>query len=246
MCGIAGFFVNGRTEEARRTLGRMTDSLRHRGPDDEGFHIDDQIALGARRLSIIDLETGQQPLANEDGTVHVIQNGEIYNFPDLRRRLERHGHRFRTRSDTEVIAHAYEVYGDDCVAQLDGMFALAIWDTSGRRLLLARDRMGEKPLYYYAGPDGFVFVFGSELRALLAHPSVPAVLSLESLSRYLAFEYVPAPYSIVAGVQKLLPGQLLTVSPGSKPSLHRYWDLTFRPDPSVPEREWAARLDRKS
>jgi len=240
MCGIAGFFVNGRTEEARRTLGRMTDSLRHRGPDDEGFHIDDQIALGARRLSIIDLETGQQPLTNEDGTVHVIQNGEIYNFPELRRRLERHGHRFRTRSDTEVIAHAYEVYGDDCVAELDGMFALAIWDTSARRLLLARDRMGEKPLYYHAGPDGFVF--GSELRALLAHPSVPAVLSLESLSRYLAFEYVPAPYSIFAGVQKLLPGQLLTVSPGGKPTLQRYWDLEFRPDHSVPEREWADRL----
>jgi len=139
-----------------------------------------------------------------------------------------------------VIAHAYEVYGDDCVAELDGMFALAIWDTSARRLLLARDRMGEKPLYYYAGPDGFVF--GSELRALLVHPSVPAVLSLESLSRYLAFEYVPAPSSIFVGVQKLLPGQLLTVSPGGKPTLQRYWDLEFRPDHSVPEREWADRL----
>src|SRR5262245_6656402 len=240
MCGIAGFFVNGRTEEARRTLGRMTDSVRHRGPDDEGFHIDDQIALGARRLSIIDLETGQQPLTNEDGTVHVIQNGEIYNFPELRQRLERHGHRFGTRSDTEVIAHAYEVYGDDCVAQLDGMFALAIWDVSARRLLLARDRMGEKPLYYYSGPEAFVF--GSELRALLAHPSVPAVLSLESLSRYLAFEYIPAPYSIFAGVRKLLPGQQLIVSPGSKPSTQRYWDLTFRPERSVSENEWASRL----
>ena len=240
MCGIAGFFVNGRAEDARGPLRRMTDSLRHRGPDDEGFYVDDQVALGARRLRIIDLETGQQPLANEDGSVRVIQNGEIYNFAHLRERLERHGHRFRTRSDTEVIAHAYEVYGDDCVAQFDGMFALAIWDTSARRLLLARDRMGEKPLYYYAGPD--TFVFGSELRALLAHPLVPTVLSLESLSRYLAFEYVPAPYSIFAGVQKLLPGQLLTVSPGEKPSLHRYWDLDFRPERPVSETEWADRL----
>ena len=240
MCGIAGFFVNGQAEEARGTLQRMTDSLRHRGPDDEGFYVDAQIALGARRLRIIDLETGQQPVANEDGSVQVIQNGEIYNFAALRQRLEEHGHRFHTRSDTEVIAHAYEVYGDDCVAHFDGMFALAIWDTSARRLVLARDRMGEKPLYYYAGSDAFVF--GSELRALLAHPSVPAVLSLESLSRYLAFEYVPAPSSIVAGVQKLLPGQLLTVSPGGKPTGQRYWDLDFRPDGSVSEREWADRL----
>src|SRR5437667_48506 len=240
MCAIAGFFVNGQAEEARGTLQRMPDSLRHRGPDDEGFYVDAQIALGARRLRIIDLETGQQPVANEDGSVQVIQNGEIYNFAALRQRLEEHGHRFHTRSDTEVIAHAYEVYGDDCVAHFDGMFALAIWDTSARRLVLARDRMGEKPLYYYAGSDGFVF--GSELRALLAHPSVPAVLSLESLSRYLAFEYVPAPSSIVAGVQKLLPGQLLTVSPGGKPTVQRYWDLDFRPDGSVSEREWADRL----
>src|SRR5437879_6761327 len=236
MCGIAGFFVNGQAGEARGTLQRMTDSLRHRGPDEDGFFVGAQLESGARRLRIIDLENGQQPVANEDGSVQVIQNGEIYNFAALRQRLEEHGHRFHTRSDTEVIAHAYEVYGDDCVAHFDGMFALAIWDTSARRLVLARDRMGEKPLYYYAGSDGFVFA--SELRALLAHHSVPAVPSRAPLSRYLAFEYVPATSPVVGGVHKLLPGQLLTVSPGGKPTVQRYWALDFRPAGTVSARAW--------
>jgi len=166
MCGIAGFFVNGGSVDRRPTLRRMTDSLRHRGPDDEGFYVDESVALGVRRLSIIDLETGRQPIANEDGTVWVVQNGEIYNFRELRDELERRGHRFRTASDTEVLVHAYEQYGGEFVSRLDGMFALAVWDVVNRNLILARDRMGEKPLYYYAGPDAFVF--GSEVRALLA------------------------------------------------------------------------------
>jgi asparagine synthase (glutamine-hydrolysing) len=240
MCGIAGFFVTGRPDEERATLQRMTDSLRHRGPDDEGVHIDETVALGARRLSIIDLETGRQPIANEDGTVWVVQNGEIYNFRELRGELERRGHRFRTASDTEVIVHAYEEYGAEFVSRLDGMFALAVWDAVNRILTLARDRMGEKPLHYFAGPDAFVF--GSELRALLEHPAVPRELNLESLSRYLAFEYVPAPHSILAGVAKLPAGHLLTVSPGDKPRVAPYWDLTFAADGGVDEREWAARL----
>jgi len=171
MCGIAGFFVNGGSVDRRPTLRRMTDSLRHRGPDDEGFYVDESVALGVRRLSIIDLETGRQPIANEDGTVWVVQNGEIYNFRELRDELERRGHRFRTASDTEVLVHAYEQYGGEFVSRLDGMFALAVWDVVNRNLILARDRMGEKPLYYYAGPDAFVF--GSEVRALLEHPAVP-------------------------------------------------------------------------
>jgi asparagine synthase (glutamine-hydrolysing) len=218
----------------------MSDTLRHRGPDSEGFYVDPFIALGIRRLSIIDLETGDQPISNETGTVWGALNGEIYNFQALRSRLQSLGHRFRTRSDTEVLVHAYEQYGEDCVHHFDGMFALVIWDVGQRTLLLARDRMGEKPLYYHAGPDAFVF--GSELRALLEHPAVPRELSLESLTRYLSFEYVPAPHSILAGIEKLPPGHLLTVSPGSKPRVIAYWDLTFAPDGSIDADEWARAL----
>jgi asparagine synthase (glutamine-hydrolysing) len=215
----------------------MAESLRHRGPDSEGFYVDPFIALGIRRLSVIDLETGNQPIPNENGTVWGALNGEIYNFQTLRADLQTLGHRFGTRSDTEVLVHAYEEYGADCVRHLDGMFALAIWDVEQRTLLLARDRMGEKPLYYYAGHDAFVF--GSELRALLAHPAVPRELCLESLIRYLSFEYVPEPHSILAGIQRLAPGHLLTVSPESKPRITAYWDLSFAPDESVNADEWA-------
>jgi asparagine synthase (glutamine-hydrolysing) len=240
MCGITGFVADRVLPEARSTLQRMTRTLERRGPDDEGTYLGESVALGVRRLSIIDLETGHQPMSNEDGTVWAIQNGEIYNFQTLRAQLERRGHRFRTRSDSEVIVHAYEEYGEDCPAHLDGMFALAIWDVQQRTLLLARDRMGEKPLYYHAGPD--VFVFGSELRALLEHPAVPRELSLESLARYLAFEYVPAPHSILDGIEKLLPGHLLTVSPQSKPRVVPYWDLSFSADGLRDTNQWADAL----
>jgi asparagine synthase (glutamine-hydrolysing) len=240
MCGIAGFVVNRPMEHRREVLGRMTAALRHRGPDDEGAYVDNHVALGIRRLAVIDLAGGQQPIANEDGTIQVVLNGEIYNFADLRHRLERHGHRFRTRSDAEVIVHAYEESGAECVRDLDGMFALALWDDSRKNLLLARDRMGEKPLYYYAGPD--VFVFGSELRALLQHPSVPVTLSLESVARYLLFECVPAPHSILTDIAKLPSGHTLVVSPGDKPRLARYWDIRFSPDYSLGEPSWRERL----
>lgn len=218
----------------------MADTLRHRGPDSEGFYVDEGIALGVRRLRVIDLETGDQPIQNEDGTVWAALNGEIYNFQTLRSRLQTLGHAFRTRSDTEVLVHAYEEYGVDCVSHLDGMFALAIWDVEQRTLLLARDRMGEKPLYYHAGRDAFVF--GSELRALLAHPAVPRELNFESLNRYLAFEYVPAPYSILADIEKLAPGQRLTVGPGRKVEIATYWDLSLVPDESMTTDEWARAL----
>jgi asparagine synthase (glutamine-hydrolysing) len=218
----------------------MADTLRHRGPDSEGYYVDPFIALGIRRLSIIDLETGDQPIPNEDGTVWGALNGEIYNFQTLRAHLQSLGHCFRTRSDTEVLVHAYEEYGAECVHHFDGMFALVIWDVRQRTLLLARDRMGEKPLYYHAGPAAFVF--GSELRALLAHPAVPRELSFESLSRYLAFEYIPAPHSILTGIEKLPPGHLLTASPESKPQVISYWDLSFAPDGSVGADEWARAL----
>ena len=240
MCGITGFLRSSVEEHDRGVLTRMVASLRHRGPDEEGCHVADGVALGVRRLSVIDPATGHQPVTNEDGTIRVVQNGEIYNFRELRERLGRLGHDFTTSSDTEVIAHAYEEYGEKCVDHLDGMFAFAVWDESRRRLFLARDRMGEKPLYYYA--DGFTFVFGSELRALLEHPAVPRELSLEALSRYLAFEYVPAPDAIIAGVRKLPPGHTLTITAGCKPKLARFWDLTFAAEAGVDEREWERRV----
>jgi len=240
MCGITGFFVNGPREGCKDILQRMTTSLRHRGPDDEGAYLDSHMALGVRRLSVIDVESGRQPLTNEDHTVHVVFNGEIYNFVELRERLEGRGHTFRTRSDAEVIVHAYEEAGDDVVAELDGMFAFALWDAPRRRLLLARDRMGEKPLYYHAGPD--TFVFGSELRALLECPDVPRALSLESLSRYLLFDCIPAPHSMLADVAKVPPGHFLTVSPGAKPRLEQYWTARFAPDESLTESDWVERL----
>jgi asparagine synthase (glutamine-hydrolysing) len=240
MCGIAGFVVNRAQEGRREVLGRMMAALRHRGPDDEGAYVDHHAALGVRRLAVIDLAGGQQPIANEDGTIRVVLNGEIYNFAALRDRLERRGHRFRTRSDAEVIVHAYEEKGAECVRDLDGMFAFALWDGSRQNLLLARDRMGEKPLYYYAGPDAFVF--GSELRALLQHPHVPVTLSLESVARYLLFECIPAPHSILADIAKLPSGHTLIVSPGDKPRLARYWDMRFLPDYSLGEPEWREQL----
>jgi asparagine synthase (glutamine-hydrolysing) len=240
MCGITGFLEDRVREDRGVILERMTSSLRHRGPDEEGAYLDAHVALGVRRLAVVDLVTGRQPMAAGEGALRVVQNGEIYNFRALRARLEQLGHRFRTESDTEVIGAAYAEYGDKCVEHLDGMFAFAVWDTARQVLFLARDRMGEKPLYYYAGPD--VFVFGSELRALLEHPAVPRQLDLRSLSRYLAFEYVPAPDSILAHVAKLPPGHVLTVCPGSKPRVARYWDLSFAPDHSASEADWAAEL----
>src|SRR5262249_23735006 len=186
---------------AGAVVRRMVAALRHRGPDDEGEHVDEQAALGACRLSIIDLPGGRQPIANETGTVHAVLNGEIYNFRRLRARLEQRGHRFATQSDTEVLVHAYEQDGEDFVADLGGMFALALWAGRGGKLVLARDGMGEKPLYYYDGPG--VFVFGSELRALLEHPAVPRTLDLRSLAQYLVFDAVPAPSSILEGIAKL-------------------------------------------
>jgi asparagine synthase (glutamine-hydrolysing) len=240
MCGITGFVGHTCLPGARATIERMTATLVHRGPDDEGTYLDGGTALGVRRLGVIDLETGHQPVSNEDGTVWVVQNGEIYNFQALRERLCRLGHVFRTRSDTEVIVHAYEAYGEDCVSHLDGMFAFAVWDTRQGTLLLARDRMGEKPLYYHAGHEAFVF--GSELRALLLHPAVPRQLDLASLARYLDFEYIPTPHSILVGIEKLPPGHVLTISRGGTPRVTRYWDVLFAADPSVSEPEWRETL----
>ena len=227
MCGIAGFLHFDRERAAdRRVLERMTRTLVHRGPDDEGFYADGPVALGMRRLRIIDLEGGRQPISNEDGTVWVVFNGEIYNFPELRRELESR-HRFRTRSDTEVIVHLYEEQGVDCVRALRGMFAFALWDARRHRLMLARDHLGKKPLYYAHTRDGLVF--GSEIKALLAAPSVDRALDLEALDDYLALGYVPAPRSIFAGIRKLPPASVLTLD-GNTQSLTRYWRVDWNPD----------------
>jgi asparagine synthase (glutamine-hydrolysing) len=185
----------------------MLSEIVHRGPDDEGYYLEGPVALGIRRLSIIDVEGGHQPLCNEDRTVWVVLNGEIYNFKELRRDLEQKGHIFKTRSDTEVIVHGYEEWGDDCVSHFNGMFGLAIWDQRRHRLLLARDHFGVKPLYYYS--DGNRMVWGSEIKALLADPTIPREVDRRALDLYLTFRFVPSPHTMFANIRKLAPGHRL-------------------------------------
>src|SRR5215831_17357631 len=191
MCGITGVVGSLRTDGA--TLQAMNDQLLHRGPDGEGAFWADDVGLAMRRLAIIDLNTGDQPIFNEDHSVCVVYNGEIYNFLELRSELEERGHRFATRGDTEVIVHAYEEFGPDCVARLWGMFALAVWDSRRRLLVAARDQLGKKPLVYYADPAGGGVAFASELQALLAHPDVPRAVDPGAIDDYLTYLYVPAP-----------------------------------------------------
>ncbi len=226
MCGIAGFVTFDPAAPADRpTLAAMTDVIAHRGPDAGGFYLAPGVGLGHRRLSIIDLATGGQPLGNENGSVQVVFNGEIYNFAGLREELARKGHRFRTHTDTEVIVHGYEQWGEACVERFRGMFAFALWDGRHRRLLLARDRVGIKPLYYAVVP-GRAVVFGSEIKSLLEYPGVSREWSVQALDAYLALAYVPAPATIYKSVQKLMPAHTLVVERGT---LHqrRYWDLHF-------------------
>jgi asparagine synthase (glutamine-hydrolysing) len=206
----------------REELAAMTATLRHRGPDDLGHYLAGPVGLGHRRLSIIDLATGHQPLSNEDESIWIVYNGELYNYPEMRAHLEKAGHRFATRSDTEVVVHAYEEYGVQCLKAMNGMFAFALWDGPRRRLLLARDRVGIKPLYYARLPH--CLLFGSEIKALLAHPHLERRLDLTALNLYLSLEYVPTPYSIFAGVKKLPPGHFLVME-GSDIRVERYWDL---------------------
>jgi asparagine synthase (glutamine-hydrolysing) len=225
MCGICGIINLDLQEPVEPVhLANMTRALQHRGPDDEGFYLDGPVGLGHRRLAIIDLATGKQPLANEDGTIWVVCNGEIYNYQELQPRLIEAGHRFGSRSDNEVILHAYELYGPACVNHLNGMFALALWDGGRRRLLLARDRAGIKPLYYARLPH--TFLFGSELQAILQHPAMERRLDHTALKQYLSLEYVPTPRTIFAGINKLPPGHLLILEPGRQQAASRsYWDM---------------------
>jgi asparagine synthase (glutamine-hydrolysing) len=223
MCGIAGYVNADPARHADPGVVRsMTEAIVHRGPDDEGFHVQGAVALGMRRLSIIDLETGQQPISNEDGTIWVVFNGEVYNYLELKEDLISRGHHFRTRSDTEVLVHLYEEKGDEFVAAINAMAALALWDSRRQRLVVARDRLGKKPLHYALTSEAFVF--GSEIKALVRHPSVGAELDHGSLARYLVHEYVPCPRTIYQGIRKLRPGHLGIFERG-RFSERSYWDL---------------------
>jgi asparagine synthase (glutamine-hydrolysing) len=238
VCGIVGIF-DGKARRAidRRLLERMNESLFHRGPDEGGLHVEPGVGLGHRRLSIIDLSTGQQPLYNEDRTVAVVFNGEIYNFQELMRELQALGHTFRTRSDTEVIVHAWEAWGIDCVQRFRGMFAFALWDSNRHTLFLARDRLGVKPLFYAEIAEG-IWVFGSELKALLVHPGLKRNLDVLAIEDYFAYGYIPEPRTIFKNVFKLAPGCTLTLTRG-QPAAHpvEYWDVPFKPAALLTEQE---------
>jgi asparagine synthase (glutamine-hydrolysing) len=242
MCGIAGFAGWGRAPDAsEHDLRRMCGAIRHRGPDDEGHLVAPGVALGMRRLSIIDVAGGTQPIANEDGTVHVVFNGEIYNHRELHAALEHGGHRLSTRSDTETLVHLYEEHGDRLVHRLRGMFGFAIWDTRRRRLLLARDRLGIKPLYYWETPDGVAFA--SELRSLLALDRFPRQIDRLAVAQYLSLGYVPEPLSIFAGVRKLPPGHTLSWDRERGVRVERYW-TPVRDEVRIDEREAVAEVRR--
>src|SRR3974390_2502711 len=227
MCGIAGILeTSGPVDQS--VLARMTNALRHRGPDDEHYYFSTDraggpsVGLGFRRLAIIDLSGGRQPMCNEDGSIWIVCNGGIYNYSDLRKELVAKGHQFRTNCDVESLVHLYEDLGADCVKRANGMFACAIWDSRNDSLFLARDRLGKKPLYYRDAPAQFLF--GSEVKALLQHPQCPRELDSRTLSKYLAYEYVPSPHSIFKGIHKLPAGHSLTWKNG-RTAIQRYWDL---------------------
>jgi asparagine synthase (glutamine-hydrolysing) len=234
MCGIAGIVRNDRAPIDRDLVARMTEAIRHRGPDEDGFYFGSGAGLGMRRLSIIDLKSGQQPIANQDGTAWIVFNGEIYNYRELRRQLEQQGHQFHTDSDTEAIVHAYDQYGTDCPKYLRGMFAFAIWDERDESLFLARDRVGKKPLLYAELPGQLIF--GSEFSALLLHPEVSRDVDFEAIHHYLSFICVPAPLTAYRAIRKLEPAHWLLWKNGETRT-ERYWRLDFNQKTSLSEAE---------
>jgi asparagine synthase (glutamine-hydrolysing) len=245
MCGIAGFVTTRPAAPDHALLERITDTIRHRGPDESGFYQDDWASLGHRRLSIIDLATGQQPMSNEDGALWITYNGEIFNHAGLRPALEEAGHRYHTRCDTETILHAYEQYGPRCVELFRGMFAFAIWDKNARRLYCARDRLGKKPFYYYW--DGRLFAFASEIKALLKHPAISPRFEDALLAEYLAFGYVSEERTLFSGIRKLMPGHYLTLdvsgeglaSNAPRFETRPYWEIPAAAEPEErPDAEW--------
>lgn len=239
MCGIGGvvYFDNNRKVEAS-LLKRMADSIYHRGPDDEGYYIDRNAGLCFRRLSIIDLAAGHQPITDEKSGLSIIFNGEIYNFMELREKLKKKGYVFKTATDTEVILFLYAEYGTECLQHLRGMFAFAIWDSLNRRLFCARDRFGIKPFYYYN--DNEKFVFGSEIKAIMRGDDIDSTLSYDALDSYLAFSYITGDLSVYKSIKKLLPGHYLLLSFRHEPSvqIRKYWHIEFEPDHSKSENYW--------
>ncbi len=234
MCGICGFLGAGEPDDLQAMISTMV----HRGPDDAGAWIGPGVALGMRRLAIIDIETGKQPIFNEDDTIGVVFNGEIYNFVELRDELQAAGHRFRTdHSDTEVIVHLYEEHGEDFLHRLNGMFAIALWDGRKRKLLLARDRIGIKPLYYAL--VGNTIVFGSESKAVLAHPAVSRQPNLVAMHHYFSYKNIPAPLSAFHDVRQLRPGEVLVTRDGAT-EIKRWWRISFAEDPVMTEADAAS------
>src|SRR6266850_5973085 len=234
MCGIVGIVRNDASAVDEVLLSRMCAAIRHRGPDEDGFYVRGPVGLAMRRLSIIDLKGGQQPIHNQDQTAWIVFNGEIYNYRELRAQLESLGHTFYTNSDTEAIIHAYDQYGTDCPKYLRGMFAFAIWDERAKSLFLARDRVGKKPLLY-AALNGEL-VFGSEFNALLQHPGISRDVDYEAIHHYLSFIYVPAPLTAYRAIRKLDPGHWLMWRNGEI-KIERYWKLDFSRKLNIGEEE---------
>jgi asparagine synthase (glutamine-hydrolysing) len=232
MCGLCGIVYrpSAKTRPDPELVRRMTATMRHRGPDAEGLHSEGPAALGHCRLSIIDLAGGAQPMSSSDGKKHLVFNGEIYNFLELREQLERQGHRFKTRSDTEVILHLYDEYREGCVEHLRGMFAFALWDSEQESLFLARDRFGKKPLVYALLSDQIVF--GSEIKALLEHPAVGREIDYSAIDLFLTYQYIPSPWTIYQSIRKLPPAHTLLWKDGQI-RLRRYWEPTFIPETSL-------------
>jgi len=223
MCGICGKLnPNGVTSDE---IQNMLEKLAHRGPDDEGIYLDKNIGLGNRRLSVIDLPAGKQPISNETGTIWIVYNGEIYNYLQLRKKLEENGHTFRTNSDTEVIIHLYEDWGEDCVKILKGMFAFAIWDSHNEKLFLARDRIGQKPLYY--SQEEKSFLFASEPKAILAISKQKQEINWEAAHHYLSLRFIPSPNTILHSISKLPPAHTLIFQNGQA-TIRQYWQLSFQ------------------
>ncbi len=239
MCGICGILRNDQDPIDRSLLERMNEAIRHRGPDGDGYYLAPGVGLGIRRLAIIDLVTGNQPIPNEDETIWIIFNGEIFNFPQLRTSLERLGHCFRTKTDTECILHLYEEYGEDCVNHLRGQFAFAVWDQKKESLFIARDRLGQKPLYY-ASRDG-CFYFSSELPSLLIAFSEKPLIDLTAIDLYLSLQYIPEPYTPFSEVYKLPAAHRMVINRG-KTDISRYWQLNYEPKHQAPEDELIAEL----
>ena len=247
MCGIAGFITVHAPSNGRGLLERMTNVIAHRGPDENGYYEDQHAFLGHRRLSIIDLSTGQQPMANEDATRWIIYNGELFNHNSVRPELEAAGHRYKTHSDTETLLHAYEQWGAQSIGRFRGMFAYVIWDPARKELFCVRDRLGIKPFYYYF--DGQVFAFASEIKALLEHPSISARMEEGALNEVLAFGYASGEQTLYRGIRKLMPGHHMTVRVADgrlEQRIEQYWDAPITAaSPERSEQEWVAELRRR-